>query len=93
MIKYPKYMKMTLKTARELKGLTQLEACKLVGITKDTLSNYERGKSYPDVPILRNIENAYGVRYDQLIFLPLDFGLTEKETKEKENQKEQNKEE
>lgn len=56
MIKYPKNMKMTLKTARELKGLTQQEACKLIGITKDTLGNYERGKSYPDIPILRNIE-------------------------------------
>ena len=53
MIKYPKNMKMTLKTARELKGLTQQEACKLIGITKDTLGNYERGKSYPDIPILR----------------------------------------
>lgn len=77
MIKYPKNMKMTLKTARELKGLTQQEACKLIGITKDTLGNYERGKSYPDIPILRNIEKVYGVEYNQLIFLPLDFGLTE----------------
>lgn len=78
MIKYPKNMKMTLKTARELKGLTQQEACKLIGITKDTLGNYERGKSYPDIPILKNIEKVYGVEYNQLIFLPLDFGLTEK---------------
>lgn len=77
MIKYPENMKMTLKTARELKGLTQQEACKLIGITKDTLGNYERGKSYPDIPILRNIEKVYGVKYNQLIFLPLDFGLTE----------------
>lgn len=77
MIKYPKNMKMTLKTARELKGLTQQEACKLIGITKDTLGNYERGKSYPDIPILRNIEKVYGVEYNQLIFLPLDFGLAE----------------
>ena len=78
MIKYPKNMKMTLKTARELKGLTQQEACKLIGITKDTLGNYERGKSYPDIPVLKNIEKVYGVEYNQLIFLPLDFGLTEK---------------
>ena len=79
MIKYPKNMKMTLKTARELKGLTQQEACKLIGITKDTLGNYERGKSYPDIPILRNIEKVYGVEYNQLIFLPLDFEIIDKE--------------
>ena len=47
---------MTLKQARELKGYNQEEAAKLIGISKDTLGNYERGKSYPDVPIIRRIE-------------------------------------
>lgn len=73
----PSGMKLSLKTARELKGLKQSEAAKLIGISTDTLGNYERGKSYPDIPILRNIEKTYGVSYDRLIFLPLDFGLTE----------------
>ena len=62
-----------LKTIRELKGYTQAEAAKLLGISKDTLSNYERGKSYPDIPILRKIENLYQVKYEQIIFLPLDY--------------------
>lgn len=74
----PKEMKLSLKTARELKGLKQSEAADLIGVSKDTLGNYERGKSYPDIPILRKIEEVYGVSYDNLIFLPLDFGLTEK---------------
>lgn len=74
----PEGMKLSLKTARELKGLKQSEAAKLIGISTDTLGNYERGKSYPDIPILRKIEETYGVSYDNLIFLPLDFGLTEK---------------
>ena len=43
----------TLKTARERKGLKQVEAAKLIGVSVDTLGNYERGKSYPDIPILR----------------------------------------
>lgn len=68
---------MTLKMARELKGLTQAEAADKIGINKDTLGNYERGKSYPDIPILRKIEEVYQVKYDQLLFLPIDFGLTE----------------
>ena len=70
----PSNMKMTLKTARELKGLNQAEAAEKIGINKDTLGNYERGKSYPDIPVLRKIEEVYGVPYDRIIFLPLDFG-------------------
>mgnify|MGYP002511312283 CR=1 FL=1 len=73
----PNGMRLSLKTARELKGLKQSEAAKLIGISTDTLGNYERGKSYPDIPVLRKIEETYGVSYDKLIFLPLDFGLTE----------------
>lgn len=68
--------KVTLKVAREIKGLTQAEAATLLGISKDTLSNYERGKSYPDVPVIRKIESVYGVTYDQIIFLPLDYDKT-----------------
>lgn len=68
--------KITLKVAREIKGLTQAEAATLLGISKDTLSNYERGKSYPDVPVIRKIESVYGVTYDQIIFLPLDHDKT-----------------
>lgn len=63
----------TLKTARELKGLTQKEAARLLEVSEDTLSLYERGKSFPDVPKLRKIEELYGIPYDQIIFLPLDY--------------------
>lgn len=70
-------MRVTLKMARELKKMTQEEAAKKIGVSTDTLGNYERGKSYPDIPTLRKIEEVYGISYDRLIFLPLDFGLTE----------------
>lgn len=69
--------KMTLKMGRELLGYTQEKAAKLIGVSTDTLGNYERGKSYPDIPVLRKIEKVYGMPYDRIIFLPLDFGLTE----------------
>lgn len=69
-------MRMTLKTAREICGLRQKEAADLLGVSVDTLSNYERGKSYPDIPILRKIEDLYGVPYSRLIFLPLDYDKT-----------------
>ena len=74
---YPKDMRTTLKNAREMVGLTQAEAAKRLEITEDTLRSYEKGRSFPDIPMLRKIESLYGVTYNQIIFLPLDFGLTE----------------
>lgn len=69
-------VKFTLKTIREMRGLSQIDAAKAIGISVDTLSNYERGKSYPGIPVLRKIEKTYNIKYNQLIFLPLDYGLT-----------------
>lgn len=71
-------MPITLKSARVNKNLTQAAAAKLIGVTVDTLSNYERGKSYPDVPIIKKMEEVYEVSYSDLIFLPKDYGLTVK---------------
>lgn len=66
----------TLKSARERKGLTQDRAAKLIGVSVDTLGNYERGKSYPDIPVLRKIEEVYEIPYERLIFLPMDYDKT-----------------
>jgi len=68
----------TLKTAREMKRYTQEEAAKRIGVSVDTLGNYERGKSYLDIPALRKIEEVYGIPYEQLIFLPFDYDKTVK---------------
>ena len=68
--------RMTLKMAREISGMKQYEAAEKLGISKDTLRNYEKGKSYPDIPTLKKIEELYGVKYAQLIFLPLDYDKT-----------------
>ena len=67
-------MPLTLKAARVNAELTRKEAAIRIGISPDTLGNYERGKSYPDIPILKSIERVYGVHYNDLIFaqeLPL----------------------
>jgi len=63
-------MKLTLRAARVNKYLTQDEAAKLLKIGPDTLSNYERGRSFPDVPVIKRIEEVYGLSYDDIIFLP-----------------------
>lgn len=67
---------LTLKEIRERRGYKQAEAAALIGVSTDTLGNYERGKSYPDVPVLRRIEALYGVPYAKIIFLPLDYDKT-----------------
>lgn len=61
--------KYTLRTARDIRGLSQKEAAKRIGVSVETLRNYERGKSYPDVPIIKRIESVYEITYDRLIFL------------------------
>ena len=67
-------MGLTLKAARVNKNLTQTEAAREIGVTVDTISRYERGLSFPDVPVLKKIEEVYGVPYNELIFLPQDNG-------------------
>lgn len=62
-------MPVTLKAARMNKGYNQHDAAKLIGVSSDTLSNYERGKSFPDVPIIKKIEEVYGIKYDDINFL------------------------
>lgn len=68
--------KFTLAEARKMNSLTQEEAAKAIGVSAESISNYERGKSYPDIPILKKMEEVYRVRYDQIIFLPLDYDKT-----------------
>ena len=68
--------KMSLQMWRKQLNITQEAAAKGIGISVDTLSNYERGKTYPDIPILRKIEKFYGIGYDDIIFLPIDYDLT-----------------
>ena len=62
-------MQLNLKAARANKGYTQKEAARLIGVNQGTLSNYERGKTYPKVPILERISLVYGIDYNELIFL------------------------
>lgn len=63
-------IKLTMKAARVNANMTQEEAGKAIGVSKDVISNWERGVSYPNVMELRRIEQAYQVTYNDLIFLP-----------------------
>ena len=60
---------MTLRAIRVNMGLSLEEASIKLGISKDTLSNYERGLTFPDVPIIKRIEYIYNISYDRINFL------------------------
>lgn len=62
-------MSMTLKAARVNKGFTQQEAADKLGVSKDTIANWEKGKTYPDVLQLKKIESLYDIKYHDIIFL------------------------
>ena len=61
-------MKLTLKALRINKGYTQEQAANLIGISVETLAKYEKGITYPDIPILKNIEEDYETTYDNINF-------------------------
>lgn len=62
-------MAITLKAARVNKSLTQAQAAKLLGISRDSLWNYENGRSFPNVLVIKKMEEVYEIGYNDIIFL------------------------
>ena len=54
-------MKISIKGARIEKGMTQKEAGNAIGVTKDTISNWERGVTSPTAIQLEKLCAVYGV--------------------------------
>ncbi len=65
-----KRMQITLKAARTNAGLTQQQAGEAMDVSADVISNWERGKTFPNVKQIKEIEKVYKVGYDNIIFLP-----------------------
>lgn len=63
-------MQISLKAARVNSGLTQKDVAIALHKSRDTIRNWESGKSYPDVTIIKDIENLYSIKYDDIVFLP-----------------------
>jgi len=61
-------MKYSLRAIRINKGVTQEEAAQNIGVSVETLANYEKGNTYPDIPILKRMEVYYGVSYNDIDF-------------------------
>ena len=69
-------MKLTLKAARVNKGLPQKDAAKLMGVSRNVISNWERQISFPDVLQVKRIEEVYGLQFQEIIFLPSESALS-----------------
>lgn len=69
-------MKITLKAARVNAELTLEAAAKALGITKNTLMNYEKYRTIPNMEIGTAMASLYGVSVDDLIFLPKHCALS-----------------
>lgn len=63
-------MKMTLRMLRAGTEMTQEEAAQKLDIATSTLSKWENGKSFPDVPEIKKLEELYNVSYADINFLP-----------------------
>lgn len=62
-------MKISIKGARVEKNMTQSQVGKEMGVTKDTISNWERGKTSPTGKQLLKLCELYDVSPSD-IFLP-----------------------
>lgn len=67
-------MAITLKAARVNVGLTQKQAAECLGISDNALWNYENGRSFPDIRVVKKMEEVYKISYNDLIFLPTNNG-------------------
>lgn len=56
-----------LKNARNEKGITQEHAAELLGVSRQTISNWENNKSYPDIISVIKMSDFYSVNLDHLL--------------------------
>ena len=66
-------MKITLKAARVNSNYTQLKAAEKMGVSVDTIRNWETGKTYPSVEQAKLIADLYNINLDSIIFLKNNY--------------------
>lgn len=68
-----------LKKARNDRGLTQEKAAELLGVSRQTISNWENCKSYPDIVSVIKMSDVYAVSLDHLLKEEKDMKQTYQE--------------
>lgn len=56
-----------LKTLREEKGITQEQLAEMVGVSNRTVSRWENGRNMPDLSILVQLTELYGVKLSEIV--------------------------
>ncbi len=56
-----------LKNARTGRGFTQEDAAEAAGVSRQTISNWENEKSYPDIVSVIRLSTFYSVSLDELL--------------------------
>lgn len=56
-----------LKEARQLKGITQEQLAKMLGITQGAVAQWENGLTHPSFDMLPKVAEALGMTVDELI--------------------------
>lgn len=56
-----------LKIARKGKGLTQEQAAEALGVSRQTISNWENNKTYPDILSVIRMSDLYSISLDRLL--------------------------
>lgn len=62
------YPKISLRAARVNANLSQEEAAKLIGVSKATLQNYEKGETIPSWDTVDTISRVYNFPASYIIF-------------------------
>ncbi|HHP1027398.1 TPA: helix-turn-helix domain-containing protein [Bacillus anthracis] len=71
-----------LKSARLAKELTQSEVAKKLYVTRQTVSRWEQGKTLPNIYVIQELSDLYGISLDELV---VNTALENKEVKSMKN--------
>lgn len=72
---------MNLKQLREQRKISQQELARVLNIKQTTYSNYENGKTQPDLELLKKIADYFDVSLDFLCGRPRPYDLPSTTTK------------
>ena len=58
----------SIRSLRELEGLSQQKLADLVGVTRSAISMYETGSTYPKIAVLQKIAAVFGVSVSSMVY-------------------------
>lgn len=75
-------MKVTLRQLRKINDLTQQEMAEKIGVSLSTWINWEKRRTFPDVPHIEKISDEFDIDYNNIIFFDTKHGFTVKDKQE-----------